>query len=556
MLFDRKTETGNKMVTTKILHAFIFFTIGLLLAACTSKAEKINAYCNSSSGMDNNIVENTAILAGEWGNGLTNMRYQPMNKSGLSPDEVSRLKLKWAFKMPESEAPRSQPAVTKDTVYLGSEKGDLFALDKTSGCIKWQQKIEGEVRTSLVLTDIEKKGRFLFFGDNDANVYALDARSGELVWQKKLDKHDAALITAAPAYHNGRLYVSVSSLEVIKALNPAYPCCTFRGSVVALDASSGDLIWKSYTVDEAEKKHRNKIGIQQWGPSGAPIWNTPSIDVKRNRLYVGTGENYNSPATEMSDAVIAMDLDNGEILWHQQLTAGDAWNMSCTVPFKISCPEGYGLDLDIGAAIMHLTDFQGKDLLIAGQKSAIVFALDPDNEGAVIWKKKLGRGGALGGVHWGMAADEKNIYVPINDLDLDMMIFNAKNPEGEKQPGLNAIDISSGELKWHYSQKTKCDNPDKCGTGMSSPPTVIPGVVFATNLDGEIKAFSSETGEILWSYDTTQEVDTVSGELGFGGAIDVAGPVIAAEQVFIQSGYKVGTGGNGNVLLSFSVDGK
>jgi len=539
---------------------FIFLTLFFIVLtslSCSNNQDLKEGFCTQDPQYKQNEIVNSPVLTGDWGNGLGNTRYQPMDRAGLSKEDIPQLKLKWAFKLPNTKAPRSQPAITTDTVYVGGEKGHLFALDKSSGCIKWHRQFEDEVRTAMVIADVSSKLRLLFFGDDNAVMHALNAQTGEDVWHKKMDSHDSALITAAPNYHQGRLFVSVSSLEVITALNPLYQCCTFRGSVAALDVKTGEIIWQTYTVaEEAGKTSKNKVGIRQWGPSGAPVWNTPAIDVKRNRLYVGTGENYTTPATSLSDSVIAMDLDDGKIIWSKQLTPGDAWNLSCAAPLKLSCPEKFGLDLDIGAAIMLLTRPDGEDILIAGQKSGKVFALNPETNGDIVWQQKLGRGGALGGVHWGMAADEQTVFVPISDMDLNMMIFNAKNPEGEKEPGLNAVDMATGKLKWRYQQTFTCKKPSDCDTGMSTPPTVMPGVVFATNLDGEILAFSSEKGQLLWSYDTTQKVKTVSGEMAHGGTIDVAGPVIAGGQVFIQSGYKMGTGGPGNVFLSFSVDGK
>lgn len=528
----------------------------IAVVSCSTSPTTVAGLCSQHPQYQQFDSVKEPLLANGWGNGLHNARYQSIEHAGLNIADIPRLKLKWAFKFPNADSPRSQPAVTRDTVYVGSEAGKLFALDKASGCIKWHQQINTSIRTAIVLADVSPELRLIFFGDKNAVIHAVNAQTGEHVWERKMDSHQAAVITGAPQYHNGRLYVPVSSLEVLKAMNPFYQCCTFRGSVVAVAAKSGDFLWQTYTVAEATKKDKNKIGVQQWGPSGAPVWNTPTIDVKRKRLYVGTGENYSSPASKLSDAVIAMDLDDGNIVWSKQLTPNDVWNMSCALPVKLSCPKEPGLDLDIGAAIVLVTTNGGEELLITGQKSGIVYALDPGAQGNIVWQQKLGRGGALGGVHWGMAADAESVYVPISDMDLNKIIIVAKNPKGEKQPGLNALDLASGTLNWHYRQAFKCKNPSDCDTGLSSPPTVMPGVVFTGTLDGELKAFATATGSLLWAYDTTQKVNTVSGETGHGGAIDVDGPVIAGGQVFIHSGYKMMGAGQGNVLLSFSVDGK
>lgn len=509
---------------------------------------------------ENTLNPNSRILASHWGSNLNNNRFQSAQNSALSAADVPRLKLKWAYYLPPrfpgiSEL-RSQAAVTEDTVYLGAQDGTVYALDTETGCTRWTYTNDTQVRSAITLAQVENAPRTLFFGDDDGLVTALNATTGEKLWQTEMDPHPNALITAAPTFYKNRLYVSVSSLEVITAMNPLYNCCTFRGSVAALDAATGKKIWQTFTTPPSKKTSRNALGVQMWGPSGAPVWNSPTIDSKRNALYVGTGENYSSPAGQGSDSVLAMDLNTGKLLWANQVTPNDAWNMSCTMPGKLNCPKEDGFDLDIGANTILFHSDNGRDLVIAGQKSGIVWALDPDNQGKILWKTKVGRGGALGGIHWGIGSDERYLYIPNSDYELSFLkIIDARRPPGKKTPGMNALDPLTGKIVWHTPLAFSCDTPTDCDDGLSAPPSIIPGIVFAGTMKGELHAYNRDTGEIIWKDDTTRTVMTVNGKKAHGGSIEADGPVIAGGQLYIHSGYgKMGK--DGNVLLVYSVDGK
>ena len=517
---------------------------------------------HAKSCPENNTLNPTSkVHSGLWGSTLNNSRFQPGENAGMSAADVPRLKLKWAYylppRFPGTSELRSQPAVTEDTLYVGTQNGTVYALDTESGCTRWTYKNDSQVRTGIILGEIGSNApRMLFFGDDDGFVTALNATSGKMLWKTEMDTHPNALITAAPTLYKDQLFVSVSSLEVITAMNPLYNCCTFRGSVARVDARTGKIAWQTYTTPKSEKAGENKLGVQMWGPSGAPVWNTPTIDIKRNALYVGTGENYSTPASKGSDSILAMDLDSGQLLWEKQLTTGDAWNMSCTLPGRLNCPKENGFDLDIGANTLVFNMADGSDLVIAGQKSGIVWALDPDKNGDVVWESKVGRGGALGGIHWGIGSDERYIYAPNSDYELSFLsIIEARRPPGEKSPSLNALDPKTGKIVWKYTEKFSCSEPEDCDDGFSAPPSIIPGVVFAGTMLGKLYAFNRDSGGVIWEYDTTQNVNTVSGDEGHGGSIDVDGAVIANGQLYVHSGYgRMGKGGN--VLLVFSIDGK
>lgn len=498
------------------------------------------------------------IRAQGWGFDEKNTRFIPKDIAGLSPEDVPRLKLKWAFKYEMALQARSQPAISNDTVYVGDQYGTLYALDTKTGCTRWEFDTTWEIRTAISLGKNINGRDMVFFGDLRANAFAIDANTGEQIWQQKVDEHIGATITGTPKLHKGTLYVPISSLEVALAAAPIYPCCTFRGAVAALDAATGKTKWKTPVMEKAQKQGTNALFISRYGPSGAPVWNSPTIDEKRNVLYVGTGENYSHPTSNSSDSVIAMNLDTGKIKWIHQLTPNDAWNMACTLPIPgTNCPENTGKDLDVGASPILASATDGTDILLVGQKSADVWGLNPDT-GETIWKRKIGRGGALGGIHWGMSVEGNQLYAPNSDYGLSFMGLKVLDPDNKepKQANLTALDIKTGNVIWRNDLKPVCAVKKDCDPGLSAATTSIAGVVFAGALDGHLRAYSSKDGSLLWDVDTKEEVTTVSGKTAEGGSLDIDGPVIVDGQLYINSGY--GSFGEipGNVLLVYSVDGK
>jgi polyvinyl alcohol dehydrogenase (cytochrome) len=358
-----------------------------------------------------------APLWNRWGNGVENQRYQPAAAGGITPANVGRLELKWAFAFPDAARARSQPAVTEEAIFIGSPDGRVYALDASSGCIWWTFDAASEVRSAPTL-GIDAAGKIdrLFFGDFQANVYALDARSGRLIWKQSVSDHPAGTITGSPTYHDGRLYVPMSSTEVVSAMKADYQCCSFRGGVTALSAADGRKLWRMHSVDAARQAGVDRKGQPAFGPSGAPIWSPPTIDVARGLLYIGTGENYSSPASAMSDSIIAVELATGRIRWWRQTIANDAWNASCGgLGDNVNCPREDGPDLDFGAPPILTKRPDGRDIILAGQKSGMVFALDPDAGGKILWQQRAGAGGFNGGIHWGMASDASTLYVGIAD---------------------------------------------------------------------------------------------------------------------------------------------
>lgn len=477
-----------------------------------------------------------------WGVDLNNGRFQPSTDAELSAAEVPRLKLKWAFGFPLAISAWTQPTVAGNRVYVSSSTGFVYSLDATSGCVYWSFKAKAGVRSAIIVGPALKGSAPtmypLYFGDVKANVYALDAATGALLWSKRADSHPSARITGAAKLFEGRLYVPVASFEEL-ARASSHECCTFRGSVVAFEASDGEQIWKSYSIlSEPTKIRKSTDGVQEWGPSGAGIWSSPTIDVKRRLIYVGTGNGYSEPSTETSDAVLAIALDTGELVWSRQLTPDD-----------ISTVKGatFTSDLDIGASIILHTLPGGHDILLVSQKSGIAYGLDADNRGQEIWRHRTGKGDQDGGIMFGPATDGQLLYVA-----------NADSRYGAAEAGgLFALRLTTGEEVWHWKPPVppNCALRDlSCTPSQSAAVTAIPGVVFSGSDNGVMRAFSSVDGHVLWEFNTMrQSFSTVNGVAAHGGSIGGPGAAIAGGMVFFNSGYGHTYGIPGNVLLAFGV---
>jgi polyvinyl alcohol dehydrogenase (cytochrome) len=475
-----------------------------------------------------------------WGADLSNSRYQ--RAPGLTAADVPNLKLRWAFGFPGATQAYGHPSIVAGRLFVGSDNGTVYALDADTGCLYWSFKADGGVRSAPSVGRLGNRYA-VYFGDLKAHVFALDAATGEPIWKKQVDAHPFARVTGAPTLFDGRLYVPVSSVEEVPAAQSTYQCCTFRGSVVSLDAANGDQVWKSYTVTEAPQQvGRNAAGTPQFAPAGAAVWSAPTIDERRGAVYVGTGNAYTGPAVKTSDSVIAMDLKTGKILWWNQATSADAYLVGCR-PGNENCPKDLGPDFDFGNAPILRTLPGGKRILVVGQKSGTVWGLDPDAEGKVVWQFKAGRGGALGGIEWGSAADEQAAYIPVSDV---------LAPSAEAG-GLFALKLATGEPIWHTpAPKLECTAGRGCTGAQSAPASVIPGVVFSGSVDGHLRAYATADGRIIWDFNTVRDYDTVNHIPAKGGSIDGAGPAIADGLVVTNSGYALWRGLPGNVLLAFS----
>ena len=488
-----------------------------------------------------------------WGVSHNNNRYVSPEVAGLDAGDVAKLKLQWAFALPNALRARSEPGIAGGSLFVGSQGGTVYALNAKTGCLRWTFRASAEVRTAIVVSpwksgDEQARPR-LFFGDLLARAYSIDAITGELVWSVKVDDHPNATITGTPTLLGDSVFVPISSLEVTSAADPNYPCCTFRGAVMALSAVDGSILWKQYTVEKPPQEvGSTSVGTKIIAPSGAPIWNSPSVDARAGLLYVGTGENYSSPSDGNSDAIIAMDVATGNRLWTFQATANDAWNVACMLPdARQNCPEENGPDYDFGAATMLVETDDGLRL-VAGQKSGEAFGIDPRN-GEVVWRNRLGRGGIQAGIHFGMAAMNGIAYVPISDFDDD------QEHELPPRPGLFALDAASGKQLWYTPHENNCGDRADCDPGISAPVTATQAAIFGGAMDGVLRAYDPEDGSVIWQFDTAREFDALGGAKGLGGTIGgSSGPVIRDGMLYQTSGYGMYFHMPGNVLLAFAAD--
>ena len=498
-----------------------------------------------------------------WAPRPDNRRFQSAEAAGMAASDVPNLKLKWAFGLPFVTRMISQPTVVGGRVFIGGPSGRVYALDGKTGCAFWVFEPATSVRGAISVarhpgSDPPRYGAF--FADRRASAYAVDAETGRLIWKSKVDDSPVVRSSGAALLHEGRMYVPLTSSEDYMGAFPNYECCKSRGGVVAVDMRDGKRIWKSETVTEpARPTRKNSRGTQLWGPSGAGVWSSPTLDTKLGRIYIGTGNNYSDPATKTSDAVLALDLKTGAIVWSRQFTENDAYNMACkgTSGTRINCPQAKGPDLDFGSSPILTVLARGRRVLLAGQKSGVLHAMDPDADGKLLWQVRVGKGGYLGGIQWGPAADEKNVYVALSDVDrqstedeTDVRTFALGSETGG---GISAYQIATGERIWHVPPPPCGDRPN-CSPAQSAAVSMIPGVVFSGSMDGHIRAYSTEDGKVLWDYDTAGEFETVNGVKGRGGSLDTAGPTIAGGMVFVNSGYGQWGGMPGNVLLAFSVE--
>ncbi|HWK53898.1 MAG TPA: PQQ-binding-like beta-propeller repeat protein, partial [Hyphomicrobiales bacterium] len=323
-----------------------------------------------------------------------------------------------------------------------------------------------------------------------------------------------------------------------------YPCCTFRGSLSAIDAASGKLLWQTYTVDEPQPRGTSSSGVPLWGPSGVGIWGAPTVDAKRGLIYAGTGPAYSGPAPATTDAVIAFDLATGEIRWVNQFTV-DVWSGGCGANSDANpnCPANVGPDLDFSASPMLVRSAGGRELIVIPQKSGELHALDPDAEGATLWSYRAGPGGAVGGV-WGSAAQGDTVYVAVGGY------FN------QETGGIHAVDLETGQRRWYTPPQDRLCAPagPGCSPTQAAAVTAIPGAVFSGSADGGLRAYSSTTGEVLWLFDANSEFDTVNGIAANGASFDGPGAVVAGGMLYVLSGDAGFVGRPGNVLLAFALE--
>ena len=464
-----------------------------------------------------------------WSPLATNARFQ--TKPGLSVTDIPRLTLKWAFGFPGVSSVYGQPTIAGGRVFVGVDTGYVYSLDTATGCVHWSFLADSGVRNAVSIGAVAgSPGRYAaYFGDIRANVYAVDARTGDLLWKTRVDPHPLAVVTGSPTLYDGRLYVPVSSREEAAGGSLNYPCCTFRGSIVTLDAATGQEIWKTYAIPDApQPTRRNSRGTQLWTGSGAAIWHAPTIDPRNRTIYVATGDAYANPAHPNTDAVMALDLDTGEVLWSVQDWEHDAWLVACGGDASENCPQPLGPDFDFGTSPILQTLPNGRRVLLAGQKSGFVFAHDPDANGARLWRAELVEPAGASEILFGGAADERTAYFGLDNGTLA------------------ALDPVTGERKWFLGPASEPRH------GITAAVTAIPGALFVGWRDGELTAHDSTDGRVLWQFDMLRDFQTTNRVPARGGSMGAPGPTVAGGMLFVGSGYVgLGNGTPGNVLLAF-----
>ena len=480
-----------------------------------------------------------------------NPRHLDAAQAGLTTDDFPRLELAWALAFPDTSGLRAAPVIVGSTLfYSATDSGRVFALDINSGCAKWVYTADSRLRSSIAYSEIDES-HVLVFSDSAGMIHTVDARSGERIWIASGQASDnQGMLTGTPVVTGDKVIVPVSGSGVITGGNPNYECCENHGAVTALNLRSGEKLWEYHTMPAAEYTGQvSSTGVKQRGPSGAPIWTTPTVDEKRGQVYVTTGENTSHPTTNTSDAIIALDLETGEAKWVFQALENDMWNFGCSArgPNCIILEDTNSVDFDFGGPAI-LVGMPDRDLLIAGQKSGDLWALDPDT-GSLVWNQRVGEGTALGGNHWGIASNFDRAFMTIND---------PKGMNGNSKPGIYSYFVGTGEPSWFYEVQPKCNDERserlrRCESlfGFSATPLSVDGAVITGGLDGRLFVFNSESGELIYEYDTVRDYETINGVEGYGGSIDSHSISAGSGMVFVGSGYGQFRQVPGNVLLAF-----
>jgi polyvinyl alcohol dehydrogenase (cytochrome) len=530
-----------------------FASLLLAAGACAAQPDSESplyvheGHCESTPRLDASLTP----LWNGWGPDITNTRFQGAEVGGITAADVPRLTLKWAYGLPREQQARGQPSVIGDHLFVGSQAGAVYALDAKTGCTHWQFFPEAGLRSATSVGAYElddgREGYAVYFVDSQAHVYALDADTGEQLWRTRVEDHPSVRGTGALTLYEGTLFVPMTGInEAMSGADKEYACCTFRGSMTAVDAATGEILWKTYTVPEPQRRGTSSAGVPLWGPAGVGIWNAPTVDVARGLIYSGTGPAYADAGEtpETTDAVIAFDMETGEIRWVNQFTQ-DVWLSGCDngANANPNCPDTQGPDLDFSASPILTTNSDGDDVIVIPQKSGMVYALDPANDGATLWSYRAGPGGPVGGV-WGSAVEDNRMYVAVGGF------FN------EETGGIHAIDIDTGERIWFTPpQPLLCDPPGpRCSATQAAAVTAVPGAVFSGSADGGLRAYSAVDGEVIWTFDANRRFETVNGVEAQGASFDGPGPVVADGVLYVLSGDAGFVGRPGNVLLAFSVE--
>ena len=500
------------------------------------------------------VAASASVVASGFGIDADQTRSLSAAQAGLSKAQLANLDVAWTIAFPGQGAGTGASVLSDGTIFVtGGQK--LLAVDAASGCVKWTYAANS--RNTPAIGEIG--GRRVVAISIGRDVHVIDAANGALVWKASGQPVDGSggAVRGGVIFAKDKVIVPLSASGVASGMNPRTECCSGHGSVVALNAADGTHAWEYHTMPEPTYNGQvNALGVKQKGPSGAPIWSVPVYDGKRNTVIVTTGENTSHPGTDTSDAVIALNADTGAVTWKFQAMTADVWNMSCDVESGKNGPNcpvifgGDGRDYDFGAGAI-VTSAGGKDIVLAGQKSGHAWALDA-NTGKVLWSQRVGQGTALGGVHWGIAADAGAMIVPINDPAL------SQDPAFRSRAGVYTFDIATGKPLWSYAAKANCAGARAtavagCPTryGFSAAPLVLDGAIVGATLGGEVIILDGADGHVINTIDTVRTYAALNKDVvGKGGSIDSHSISAGAGMLFINSGYGSFGQTPGNVLIA------
>jgi polyvinyl alcohol dehydrogenase (cytochrome) len=498
-----------------------------------------------------------AATVAHFGFDARNTRALTTAQSGIATGDFAKMELAWALAFPGVTTMRAQPAIVGNTLFLSvGENAKLFALDISGAkpCVQWTYESDVPLRSGISFGDLPGTGRkVITFNDVATQVHLVDASTGKRLWKTHVGLYDLSNATGTPVIHGNRVYVPLSASEINIGGDERHLCCTTHGAFHALDIRNGRKLWTYHTMEEAKPVRDRGDGQMMWGPSGAPIWTSPLIDARRGLIYVGTGEATSAPAAPTTDSILAIDMKTGRLRWKYQATADDIFLTACMRnPKGLNCPrEGRLLDHDFGATFVMGRRSDGRDILLAGQKSGMLWALDPDT-GKVVWNREFGKGSPIGGIHWGLATDGERVFAPIH------LFPGPDGTDPNQRAGLHAVRVDDGSVAWSWEPTADCsgDRPQRVpncrGIGLTGAPTVVDGAVVEGSADGYLRAFDARSGALLWSHDTARPYAGLNGIPGHGGAIDNASIVAANGYLFVNSGYGLMGGQRaGNVFLAF-----
>jgi len=488
-----------------------------------------------------------------WGHDFGNTRFQA--EPGIKSADVPKLKVKWVFSYPGNVAD-GQPTVAGDMLFVANRAGRVFALDAKTGCTHWSFTAEAGVHAGIGVGPLPGGKHAAYVVTENGWLHALDAETGAAVWTVRVEDHPATRLTGSPTLYDGRLYVPLSSLEEVSLFNPNYACCTFRGGIAAVDAATGKILWKSHNIEQEPKQIGvSASGTKLMGPAGVAIFSAITVDPKRKLVYAGTGNSYTQSSIDVANAIIAFDMDTGKRKWVTQALPED------DICPKAQKPEGcshVGPDFDFAAPPVLRKMPNGKDILVAISKADEAFGYDPDQNGKLVWRTKLGKGSRTAGV-WGMATDKTQMYVGSADV---------RPQPGVTVGGLTALDFATGKTVWHVpappavcawgdapSPLALANGAVNCSATQPGALAVIPGVVFSGSIDGHMRAFLTKDGAKLWDFDTGGSFKAVNAQTATGGSLSNGVEAIANGVLYVNSGA-AGVHQPGNALIAFTVDGK